>query len=112
MRSLQTLGFLLVLGAATCPASAQTSAWDGTWSGTTEDGASVGIVIAQAKATQYLYRGEDVVVNGSAARGKSFQMDIGTGHSAIRLTRAGKDGVVYDYRGADGSTARARLMRQ
>lgn len=112
MRAFRKLGLILVLGGAAVPALAQPSAWDGTWAGTTEDGASVGIVIADARAAQYSYRGEDVVINGSGARGKSLQMDIGSGHSAIRLTKVGKNEIAYDYRGSDGSSARATLMRQ
>ena len=112
MRSVEKLSLFLFLAGTTLPALAQPSAWDGAWAGTTEDGAAVGIVIAGARAARYSYRGEDVVINGSGSRGRSFQMDIGTGHSAIRLTKVGKDEIAYDYQGSDGSTARASLMRQ
>lgn len=112
MRGLAKIGSLVVLGLLVSPALAQPPAWDGTWVGTTEAGASVAITISGAQATQYLYRGEDVAVNRSGARGKAFRMDVGTGHSAIQLNKAGKGQVRYSYQGSDGSTASATLAQQ
>lgn len=93
-------------------AQAQQAGWDGTWVGTTAKGGSIAITIAGESATQYVFRGEDVPVNQSGGKGKSFQLNVGAGHGTVRLTMSGKAKARYSYQGADGGTASAMLMRQ
>ncbi len=93
-------------------ARAQRAGWDGTWVGTTAKGGSVAVTIAGDSATQYVFRGEDVPVNQSGGNGKSFQLDVGSGHGTVRLTMSGQTKAKYSYKGPDGGTASATLVRQ
>lgn len=99
-------------GSLPLAASAQTAGWDGTWLGTTAKGGSVAVTIAGDTATRYVFRGEDVPVNQSGGSGKSFQLDVGSGHGAVKLMMMGKTKARYSYQGPDGGTASATLVRQ
>lgn len=104
-------GIIAIL-AGTVPVLAQTAAWDGTWVGTTAKGGAVQITISGDQATQYNFRGEQVPINQSGSSGKSFQLDVGSGHGTIRLTMAGKRGARFSYKDPEGGSATATLTRQ
>lgn len=108
------LMLLLPVAALLVPfqARAQQAGWDGTWVGTTAKGGAVAITISGEAATQYVFRGEDVPVNQSGSNGKSFQLDVGAGHGMVMLMMAGKTKAKYSYKGPDGGTASATLVRQ
>lgn len=87
--------------------------WDGTWSGTTERGGSVQVVVSGNKASSYVFRGQPVNVTGSQASGNSLTINVNGGiPGTVRLTKGKGQTASYTYSDTGGGSASATLTRQ
>lgn len=93
------------------PASAQQkSGWDGTWSGTTERGGTVTLVVSGNKTVQYVFRGTPVVIKSSKATGSALTMTVGQLNGQVTLQRKGNQ-ASYSYSDSQGGTAKGTLSK-
>lgn len=93
---------------------AQTAgSWDGTWSGTTERGGSVQVVVLGNRATSYVFRGQSVNVTGSQAFGNNLTITVNGGvPGTVRLTKGKGQTANYTYSDTSGGSAKATLSRR
>jgi len=87
--------------------------WDGTWSGTTERGGSVQVVVSGNKAASYVFRGQPVNITGSQASASSLTINVNGGiPGTVRLTKGKGTSASYSYSDTGGGSAKATLTRQ
>jgi hypothetical protein len=92
------------------PVLAPSSPWNGTWTGTTERGGSVQIVVSGNTPTAYIFRGQPAAISSPKASANALSFKVGT-TGTVTLTKAGA-GARYSYSDTTGGNAAATLTRQ
>lgn len=108
---------VVLLGAiAIAPAAAaqEPNRWDGTWTGTTNKGSPVEIVIAGEKVTGFAVRGENLKVSLSTPSGRGMSIVVTKGGSPVTVRLIRQEGETASYRYADmaGVVEDATLTRK
>ncbi len=112
-RSLLGLGAAAAAAVLATGAEAQqqrASSWDGTWTGTTERGGSVVVVVSGNRPVQYVFRGVPASINSAQVSGNTLTMTVGQVNGKVTLQRRGNQ-ATYTYSDAQGGTARATLNK-
>jgi hypothetical protein len=88
--------------------------WDGTWSGTTNKGNPVEIVIAGEKVTTFSVKGEPqkVALSDTSGRGMNIIVSKGKSQETVRMIWQEPDKATYRWADLTGQVEDATLTRK